>query len=548
VWITLGIVIVFAIAMRIPSLSRSFWLDEVWVANSVVAPTFSQMVYYEGWLNTSPPLFLLLVRWTTQLFGVTHESMRLVPVLCGILSVPAMAYLALRLLQPWYALVAVVLFSLSQDHIILTQSVKQYATDVFVSLIFLILGYRFLTTRSRNTFYCAVFVFIIFGFLSYQAMMFLPVFFYATYFDFQNTNRIQNRHNNLSNKLIDAIIFIYVIFSVSAINYFYFIKPNVDLTLIEHQADGFYHGTSVLDFIVYIVAALANLSHPFYPDIRSSLLLRIATLVIILLGMVGFAWRREARPIPQWEIVVLLGLPILSLVVLNLFGQYPISRTPRLLLFVFPVVALLFASGIQFVMHLFCTLGKENISIFATVPIEQTIAPWILVVIAGLFVVRFLFVDLAPYFGFHSPENTEAAIRYLSQQHTNGDLLYVHSSMREHFKFYSRRWPIRGGRVVEGKIGWPCCPRPASVIDDRGMHPAKVIPVELARLHLPSAKHQVRLLFTGRQSHWDTMIGRDDPHAFDLQLSERGCIRAQIKAFKGVRIHEYLCPSTPSAD
>jgi hypothetical protein len=31
-------------------------------------------------------------------------------------------------------------------------------------------------------------------------------------------------------------------------------------------------------------------------------------------------------------------------------------------------------------------------------------------------------------------------------------------------------------------------------------------------------------------------------------LSERGCIRAQIKAFKGVRIHEYLCPSTPSAN
>jgi hypothetical protein len=205
-------------------------------------------------------------------------------------------------------------------------------------------------------------------------------------------------------------------------------------------------------------------------------------------------------------------------------------------------------SGIQFVIHLFCTLVKGNILTFATAPIEQTIAPWVFIVIAGLFVARFLFVDLSPYFGFHSPENTEAAIRYLSQQHADGDLLYVHSSMREHYKFYSRRWPIRGGQVVEGKIGWPCCPRPASVINDRGMRPAEVIPVELARMNLPSAKHHVRLLFTGRQSHWDTMIGRDDPHEFNIRLSARGCIRTQIKAFKGVRIDEYLCPSKPSAD
>ncbi|MGH9857202.1 MAG: glycosyltransferase family 39 protein, partial [Acidobacteriota bacterium] len=193
VWITLGIVVVCSIAMRVHSLDRSFWQDEVWVVNAVVAPTFSQMVYYEGWLNTSPPLFLLLVRWTTQLFGVTHASMRLVPVLFGILSVPAMAYLALRLLQPWYALVAVALFSLSQDHIILTQSVKQYSTDAFVSLIFLTLGYHFLITRSRKNFYFAIIAFSICGFLSYQIIMFLPIFFYAVCFDFHNTKSSQNR-------------------------------------------------------------------------------------------------------------------------------------------------------------------------------------------------------------------------------------------------------------------------------------------------------------------------------------------------------------------
>ena len=50
----------FTLILGLYGIERSLWLDEAWVANSVHAPTLHGMFYYPNWLQTSPPLFLLL--------------------------------------------------------------------------------------------------------------------------------------------------------------------------------------------------------------------------------------------------------------------------------------------------------------------------------------------------------------------------------------------------------------------------------------------------------------------------------------------------------
>jgi predicted membrane-bound mannosyltransferase len=138
--------------MQVNSLNQSFWFDEVWVANAIVERPLRQTIYYQGWLNTNPPLFLLLVRLFTQLFGISHATMRIVPFVFGILSIFAVAYLAARLLKPWYAIVAVLLFSLSPAFVFYTTALKPYTADVFVGVILLVVGYHYLMTRSRTAF------------------------------------------------------------------------------------------------------------------------------------------------------------------------------------------------------------------------------------------------------------------------------------------------------------------------------------------------------------------------------------------------------------
>lgn len=536
-------VVIFGIAMRVHGLDRSFWLDEVWVANAIMAHTIPEMVYYEGWLNPSPPLFLLLVRFVTQLFGVSHASMRLVPSLFGIISMLAMAYLALRLLKPWYALVAVLLLALSPDHVVLSQSVKQYTADVFVALVLLILGYQYLRTRSQKVFYAAVIIFGVGGFLSYQAIVFLPVFFYAACVDSREINGLGDWRAAVSVRWLDVIVLISVTCIVSAINYFYFISPNIAPAVVAGFAQDFYHRAGVFDSLRYFLAALANLTHPLSSLMRSNFLLRVGALAVILAGVVGFGFRREARPVARWEIMALLVLPILSLVVLNWLGKYPIAREPRIVLFIFPVITILFASGAQFAIEL-CALTARRMKRTGVIAakVENALAPSVFVGIVCLFIAKLVFTDLSPHFQLHSAEEALAAMRYLSEQHVDGDVLYIHSTMGEHYKFYSKIAPIRGGRVVEGDIGISCCRR--RPVNNGQMSPAEVLAAEFARLDLSSENRNVRLLFSGRQ-FLQKIVDRNR-HEFSIQLADKGCIRVKETAFRGIRIDEYTCEPSSS--
>jgi hypothetical protein len=57
--VTLGIM------TRTINLHQSLFVDEAW-ANSVLTESLHEMLYYDNWLQTSPPLFLLLVRYTAH--------------------------------------------------------------------------------------------------------------------------------------------------------------------------------------------------------------------------------------------------------------------------------------------------------------------------------------------------------------------------------------------------------------------------------------------------------------------------------------------------
>jgi hypothetical protein len=237
---------------------------------------------------------------------------------------------------------------------------------------------------------------------------------------------------------------------------------------------------------------------------------------------------------------MLLALPILSLLTLNLLHQYPISKHARLTLFIFPIVVLLFSAGVQFIIHL-CSTILEKIEL-ATPMVKRTgltPGPLLLLIVICAFVARLSFAGVEPYIHLTPYEDAEGAIRYLSEQHTSRDLLYVHSTMRGQYKFYSKSFPITGGEVIEGNIGWPCCPR--RYVNDTFLSPAEVMPAEFARFNLSGAGRHVRLLFTDRQGHWDTFLGRNEPSEFEMWFSKKGCLRTNIKQFIGVRIDEYVC-------
>src|SRR6516162_9211665 len=80
---TFAVVILLGVLARTSLLSKSLWLDEAWVANSVLEPSWRQMFYYERWAQTTPPLVLVSMRGAVHLFGSGEIALRGVPFVAG---------------------------------------------------------------------------------------------------------------------------------------------------------------------------------------------------------------------------------------------------------------------------------------------------------------------------------------------------------------------------------------------------------------------------------------------------------------------------------
>ncbi len=65
-WIPPVLILIAVLWIGFRGLSRSLWLDEVWVANSIRENSLAGMFWGGGWLQTSPPLFLLIARAVTM--------------------------------------------------------------------------------------------------------------------------------------------------------------------------------------------------------------------------------------------------------------------------------------------------------------------------------------------------------------------------------------------------------------------------------------------------------------------------------------------------
>ena len=105
--------LVAGVASRVHFLDRSLWLDEAWVANSMQAASLRGAFYYDEWLQTSPPLFIVIGRFFIYLFGTSNVALRVLPAFSGIIAVFLLSFLAFRLLRPSFALLAVLLFVFS---------------------------------------------------------------------------------------------------------------------------------------------------------------------------------------------------------------------------------------------------------------------------------------------------------------------------------------------------------------------------------------------------------------------------------------------------
>jgi hypothetical protein len=150
------------------------WLDETWVANSVLAPSLSGMLYYPDWLQTTPPLFLLLTRGAVRAAGLSNFSLRVIPLALALVAIAALLAAAWHILSPGFATLGCALVAFHPTVIEYSRTLKQYSGEMAASAIILLLTVRYLEEPSRRRFVWLVSGFVLMLPMAYAMAFLLP--------------------------------------------------------------------------------------------------------------------------------------------------------------------------------------------------------------------------------------------------------------------------------------------------------------------------------------------------------------------------------------
>ncbi|MCZ6554311.1 MAG: glycosyltransferase family 39 protein, partial [SAR324 cluster bacterium] len=117
--------VALALALRLPNLNESFWYDEIW-STSVMLGSFRSTVYTIIH-DVHPPLYHLIMWLWGQLFGDSEVSVRMLPLLAGLASIPLTHLVVRERCGPVAGLIAAGLVTLSPTHIWYSQEARSYA-------------------------------------------------------------------------------------------------------------------------------------------------------------------------------------------------------------------------------------------------------------------------------------------------------------------------------------------------------------------------------------------------------------------------------------
>ena len=137
-------IVALALALRLPGLNDSLWYDEMW-STHVILGSFSALVHVIG-SDVHPPFYSLVMFVWIRLFGDSEISVRLLPLLCGLLTIVLTARLAVAYGWPRAAPIAALVLAISPPNIWYAHEARPYSM-----LVLLVVASTFAFHRIRET-------------------------------------------------------------------------------------------------------------------------------------------------------------------------------------------------------------------------------------------------------------------------------------------------------------------------------------------------------------------------------------------------------------
>lgn len=472
-----AVVLLSALGAGIYGMGRSLWLDEAWVANSVQAPSLAAMFFHTDWLQVNPPLFLLLVRNTVRIAGLSNVSLRGVPLAMGILGAIGMLLAARRVLSPAFAALACALLALHPTSIEYSHTLKQYSAELAGSAVLLLATILYLQQPGRARFAGLVAASALILPLAYPLVFLLPGVALAVYFTSGRARFL----------VLDGVAG-----AMGQLLYFVFIRPNFSPALHE-----FFKTVADSGFSAGLAAA--GLFCTF-----------AAVRLILKLRKTNPGWR-------EWTQIVCL-LPCVLFAVSAALGWYPSSHRTRL--FLLPCFMLLLVMTAEEL------LGRFKF--------RADVAALCLALVIPVLAIQ---KEVAEHRNLPE-EDIAGAVRFLQRNTGPGDLVLVHPSVREGFLLYARMFGWKAPQAIFTNTGWPCCQRG---IDPMPGGSTERAVMEDLRGRVPREfSNRAWLYYTTRPTQW-TYVGMKEQDSWKKFFWERGCLAGPYFAFENQAISPMDC-------
>lgn len=140
----LPLVLLFGVALRLRQYlhGRSLWLDEAMLGNNILVRSFGELLRPLDSDQTAPVPFLWGVKLSALLAGTDERVLRFLPFVGALVLLVAFARVAVRLLLPGVAALALLLVSLSPMLIQYGNELKPYGLDAMWAVLLLLTAIR----------------------------------------------------------------------------------------------------------------------------------------------------------------------------------------------------------------------------------------------------------------------------------------------------------------------------------------------------------------------------------------------------------------------
>lgn len=403
-----------AIRLRHYLANVSLEVAEAELSLNLIGRTYSQLLLPLDLDQAAPVGFLWIQRLLIQLFGPGEMTLRLFPTLCGIASLFMIRDLARRFLTPAMTRVVVGLCAISPHLISHANHVKQYSSDVAITLLLLLIAHRALATGCDIRWVALLAVTGALGLWASHPAVFVLGGIGMIWM--MELGRDRNK------EALFRLLLCGVPWTISFASFYW-----ISLRHIAHNSFlSNYWGSAFMPLPPLSFHDLGWFQSAFLATFRDpgGFLTPGLAGTVCIIGSLTLARRDTTR-------LGLLALPVALALLASGIGHFPFAG--RVILFLVPILFIFIGAGLEQIRALTWPRAPE---IFVVLLVVMTLDPF------ATETLRFV----SPL-----PEcDARGAVEHLAQEFEPGDALYLYSDAHSLFRYYAPRYGLAGQPFVTG--------------------------------------------------------------------------------------------------